>query len=428
MVFSLSETESEKRDGFIPGFNIRTDLAVEAHEVISAQGEIPGVRTEKEGDEDITIHRVAVTTEQGAAKMGKPMGNYITLEIPGLRKKNTALQDKVVQVFYKELQRMLNLNGQKSVMVIGLGNWNVTPDALGPRVVQELFVTRHIFKLKPEILGDGYRSVCAISPGVLGITGIETGEIIRGIAEHVKPDIIIAVDALAAHRMSRLHTTIQVSDTGIVPGSGVGNRRLGINRQTMGVPVYAIGVPTVVDAVTIAGDSMDKMAEAMKTESPQGNVFAGIVRKMKWEEKRNIIKEVLEPFAGDLIVTPKEIDTLIEDISLVIAAGLDAAFHPQIAREEEKRFTETINLTNLQGSSHLPQGDPGNNPLPQGNYPLNEPVDHRYFNPQFQNNPPKYANQGAKAGAQSSVQGKPLEKFYRQSTQERSQNDTGRTE
>lgn len=415
MVVTFSEEGLGRSNGFIPGFNIRTDLALEAHEVVSAQGEIEGVRSEKEGDEDITIHRVSITTQQGAARMGKPMGNYITLEVPGLRKKNTALQDKIIQVFYKELQRMLSLNGQKSVLVIGLGNWNVTPDALGPRVVRELFVTRHIFKLKPEILGNGYRSVCAVSPGVLGITGIETGEIIRGIAEHVKPDLIIAVDALAAHRMSRLHTTIQVSDTGIIPGSGVGNRRLAIDRQTMGVPVYAIGVPTVVDAVTIAGDSMDKMAEAMRKESPQGNVFAGIVQKMNWEEKRNIIKEVLEPYAGDLIVTPKEIDALIEDISLVIAASLDAALHPQIAREEDKRFTDTINLHKIneinQGlpGSPLPQGNiPGNNPLPQRNYPLYKPDDHHYFNSQFQNNSPQQTNQGSKTGAQGPVQRKPV--------------------
>lgn len=418
MVFNIPGEELETRYGFIPGFNIRTDLALEAHEVVSARGEIEGVLSEKEGDEDITIHRVAVTTEQGAARMGKPVGNYITLEVPGLRKKNTALQDKVIQVFYKELQRMFNLNGRESVLVIGLGNWNVTPDALGPRVVRELFITRHILKLKPEILGSGYRSVCAVSPGVLGITGIETGEIIRGIAEHVKPDFIVAVDALAAHRMSRLHTTIQVSDTGIVPGSGVGNRRLAIDRRTMGVPVYAIGVPTVVDAVTIAGDSMDKMAEVMKNKSPQANVFAGIVQKMNLEEKRAMIREVLEPFAGDLIVTPKEIDTLIEDISLVIAASLDAAFHPQIASEEEKRFTDTINLHKLdhmnqdlprRGSTLMPQGNiPGGNPLPQRNYPFYKPEDHRYFNPQFQNNPPQQTNQGSNAGAQGPVQRKPV--------------------
>ncbi len=333
----VSLDSAEKFFGFIPGYNIRTDLAVEAHEVLSAREEIPGVQVSKEGDEDITIHRVSITTEQGAARMGKAVGNYLTLEVPGLRKKNTALQDKVVRVFYKELQRMFNLNDQQSVLAIGLGNWNVTPDALGPRVVRELFVTRHILDLKPEILGEGYRSVAAVAPGVLGITGIETGEIIRGITEYVKPDIIVAIDALAAQRMSRLHTTIQVSDTGIVPGSGVGNRRLGINRQTIGIPVYAIGVPTVVDAVTIAGDSMDHLAEALKRESAQGNMFANIVQKMNWEEKRNIIKEVLQPFAGDLIVTPKEIDTLIDDISLVIAASLDAAFHPKIAEEEESR-------------------------------------------------------------------------------------------
>ena len=335
MVFSFSQ--SEEYHNFIPGFNVRTDLALEAHEAVSVREEIPGVQVQKDGDDDVSINRVSITTEQGSAKIGKAIGNYITLEVPGLRKKNAALQDKVIKIFYKEIQKMLNLNGQQTVMVIGLGNWNVTPDALGPRVVKELFVTRHILQLKPEILGEGYRSVCAISPGVLGITGIETSEVIKGISEHVKPDLIIVIDALAAQRMSRLHTTIQISDTGIVPGSGVGNHRIGINRQSMGIPVYAIGVPTVVDAVTIAGDSMDKLAEKLKNDSPQGNAFAGVVQKMDFGEKRDIIREVLQPFAGDLMVTPKEIDTLIEDISMVIAASLDAAFHTKIAAEEESR-------------------------------------------------------------------------------------------
>ncbi len=340
MVFSFSQLKEGVRAGCVPGFNVRTDLALEAHEVVSEREEIAGVQVEKDGDEEVSINRVSITTPQGAARMGKDMGSYLTLEIPGLRQKNTSLQDKVIRVFYKELRKMMSLNGGgQNVLVIGLGNWNITPDALGPRVVKELFITRHIMKMKPEILGDGYRSVCAVAPGVLGITGIETGEIIRGIAEHVQPDVIVAIDALAAHRMQRLHTTIQVADTGVVPGSGVGNRRLGINRETMGVPVYAIGVPTVVDAVTIAGDSMDKLAQGLKRESPQGNAFAGAVQNMSWEEKREIIREVLQPFSGDLIVTPKEIDTLIEDNSLVIAASLDAAFHEEIARQEDERVT-----------------------------------------------------------------------------------------
>jgi spore protease len=331
--------DSAELFGFIPGFNFRTDLALEAHEAIIRTEELPGVNVEKEGDAEITINRVAITTPQAAARMGKEMGNYITLEVPGLRKKNTALQDKVIRVFYKELRRIMHLNGNgaESVLVIGLGNWNVTPDALGPRVVRELLITRHILELKPEILGEGYRSVCAVAPGVLGITGLETGEIIRGIVARARPDIIVAIDALAARQMDRLATTLQVADTGVVPGSGVGNRRLGINRQTMGVPVYAIGIPTVVDAITIAGNSMEQLAENMKRESPQGYAFANAVQRMNWGERKEVIREVLEPFTGGLIVTPKEVDVLIEDISLVIAASLDAAFHHKIAQEEEER-------------------------------------------------------------------------------------------
>lgn len=335
------EPDSAALSGFIPGFNIRTDLALEAHEVISKTEELPGVNVEKEGDAEITIQRVAITTPEAAKRMGKEMGNYITLEVPGLRKKNTALQDKVIRVFYKELRRIMRLNGdgKENILVIGLGNWNVTPDALGPRVVRELFITRHILQLKPEILGEGYRPVCAVAPGVLGITGIETSEIIRGIAEHVRPDIIIAIDALAARQMDRLATTLQVADTGIVPGSGVGNRRLGINRQTMGIPVYAIGIPTVVDAVTIAGNSMEQLAEKMKRESPQGNAFANVVQGMNWGDRKEVIRDVLEPYTGGLIVTPKDVDVLIEDIATVIAASLDAAFHEKVAQEEEKGDT-----------------------------------------------------------------------------------------
>ena len=317
--------------GYIPGYDIRTDLAIEAHEVVTEHEELPGVSVEKEGDEEINISRVSITTEQAAKKMGKEVGNYLTLEVPGLRNKNTALQDRVIDVFYKELQKMFDLSDEQSVMVIGLGNWNVTPDALGPRVVKELFITRHILQMKPEILGEGYRSICALSPGVLGITGIETSEIIRGVVDQIRPDVVVAVDALAASRLERLNTTIQVADTGVVPGSGVKNKRLGINKKTMGIPVFGIGIPTVVDAVTIASDTMQKVGDYLKTESPQGNVFYNSVKNMNWREKKNIIQEVMEPFSGDLIVTPKEIDTLIEDISFVVAASLDAAFHPKIA-------------------------------------------------------------------------------------------------
>lgn len=338
MVFSFSDLK--ERRGYVPGHNVRTDLALEAHEVVSRHEEIPGVEVEKEKMDGITVNRVRVATEQAAAKMGKEVGSYLTLEVPGLRKKDTLLQDRVIKVFYKELQQLFNLNGNQSVLVIGLGNWNVTPDALGPRVVKELLITRHIMQLETGMAEEGYRPVCGVAPGVLGITGIETGEIIRGIADHVKPDLIVAIDALAAQRLDRLNTTIQVADSGVVPGSGVGNQRLGINKETMGVPTFAIGVPTVVDAVTIVGDSMEHMAEALKKETPQDNLFYNMLSKMDWKNRREMIYEVLNPYSGGLIVTPKEIDTLIEDISVVIAASLDAAFHPPVAQEEEKRYQE----------------------------------------------------------------------------------------
>lgn len=228
--------------------------------------EIPGVTAQTETFGEITVTRVSVDTPEAAERMGKQQGRYITLEAPGLRQKNTPLQDEVSTRFTKELANMIELQPDTTVLVVGLGNWNVTPDALGPRVVEDLLVTRHILQMEPETLGEGFRSLAAIAPGVLGITGVETSEIIQGLVEKVKPDILIAVDALAARNLNRLHTTIQLADTGITPGSGVGNKRLAINHETIGIPVIAVGVPTVVDAVTIADDLINHLLGEIMNE------------------------------------------------------------------------------------------------------------------------------------------------------------------
>ncbi|HHX87312.1 MAG TPA: GPR endopeptidase [Firmicutes bacterium] len=324
-------------------YNIRTDLAVEAREIIQEKtaAEIPGVDAETIREDGIAVSRVKIETSEAASRLGKAPGSYVTVEAPGLRRKDSNLQDRVSEVLTRELLNILPLSDQlqNTVLIVGLGNWNVTPDALGPRVVEELLVTRHLFELKNPVLGEGFRSVCAISPGVLGITGIETGEIIQSLIPRVSPSLVIAIDALAAHRLERLHTTIQVADTGVTPGSGVGNRRLSITSQTIGVPVIAIGVPTVVDASTIVNDTMDALVEGFKKQA-ETLAIAGALEGLDQNRRMELIKEVLEPYVGNLMVTPKEIDAFIEDMAMVIAAGLNAALHPRVQKEEPEKYLQ----------------------------------------------------------------------------------------
>ncbi len=326
---------AEHREGYVPHYNIRTDLALEAQEIIKSQSdaEIPGVASETVREDGITVTRIKVENEAAAQQLGKAPGHYITLEAPGMRSPNTDLQDRLTEVLARELRQFLPLpaNLAETVLVVGLGNWNVTPDALGPKVIEDLLVTRHAFEMRTNTLGEGFRSVCALSPGVLGITGIETGEIIQALVQRVKPALVIAIDALAASRLERLHTTIQIADTGINPGSGVGNHRLGVTRQTIGVPVVAIGVPTVVDASTIVGAAMNAMINAFKREAAGMEGLGLHLERLDWNERQILIREVLEPYAGGrLMVTPKEIDSFIDDISLTIAAGINAALHPKV--------------------------------------------------------------------------------------------------
>ena len=320
---------------------IRTDLAIEAREFYNKQEnrqDIPGVVVDVDKDENYTVTRVKVVEDVGARIIGKPKGNYITIEVPKLRENDRDLQDKVGKVLAEEVARLVNLNDQSVIMVVGLGNWNVTPDALGPRVVEHLLVTRHIKEYVPDQIDEGVRSVCVIAPGVLGITGIETSEIIRGIVDKVKPDLVIAIDALASRKMERISTTIQLADSGINPGSGVGNNRKELSRESMGVPVIAIGVPTVVDAATMASDTIDMVIDTLINESPESGEFYNMLKNMDKTEKHKLIDEVISPYIGNLMVTPKEIDRLIDDIAIVIASGLNIALHPNVDQEEMDRY------------------------------------------------------------------------------------------
>jgi len=327
--------------------NVRTDLALEAHELLkeeslrSSEQEIrepSGVEIENAGDEEIKITRVRVVSPAGEEAIGKPMGNYITLEVPRLKENDQDLYEETCKALAKELVNIINLRENSTILIIGLGNWNVTPDSLGPKVVSKVMVTRHLLEYVPEQVDEGVRPVCAVSPGVLGITGIETGEIVRGIVDRVRPDFIIAIDALASRKMDRVSTTIQIADTGIAPGSGVGNKRMELSRQTLGVPVIAIGVPMVVDAATMANDAIDLVLDDMIEEASRDSHFYRALKNIDRDEKYSLIRELLSPHVGNLIVTPKEIDELTERVAKVIANGLNIALHQGITLDDVNRY------------------------------------------------------------------------------------------
>lgn len=320
------------------------DLALEAQEVASQQGneQIPGVRSEMDEDSGIRVTRIEITSPQGSQAIGKKQGNYITLEVPGLRNKDTQLQHRVTQTFAREFEQLLKRLGiskQKKALIIGLGNWNVTPDSLGPLVVENITVTRHYFQLMPDQMDEGYREVSAVAPGVLGTTGIETGEIVQGIVQKSKPDFVIAIDALASRALERVNTTIQIADTGIHPGSGLGSKRVGLTKETLGVPCIAIGVPTVVYASTIVNNCIEMMIENVKKQTDNTQYIFGALDALSSEERQAMVREVLNPLGQDLLVTPKEIDQFIEDIANVIAMGLNESLHEAVRPSNAGAYT-----------------------------------------------------------------------------------------
>ncbi len=385
-------------------YQVRTDLAVEAHEMLlernkhqrqnpqvgqrqeagqdqqidqAKQGEeqretIDGIVVKDRDVDGIKITKVEIS-DQAQEQIGKKAGQYLTFEVQGIRQKDTELQDKVEEVFAKEFNyflKELGINEDARCLVVGLGNWNVTPDALGPLVVENLTVTSHLFELQPENVQDGFRPVSAMTPGVMGITGIETSDIIMGVVEKTKPDFIIAIDALASRSIERVNTTIQISDTGIHPGSGVGNKRKELSKEVLGIPVIAVGIPTVVDAVSITSDTIDYVLKhfgremrdqgnARRALAPAGMTFGekrkltdedmpgeqerqqylGIVGGLEESEKRQLIQEVLAPLGQNLMVTPKEVDAFIEDMGNVLAQGLNAALHGDINQDNVGSYT-----------------------------------------------------------------------------------------
>ena len=296
-------------------FRIRTDLALEARESFEEEDvKIRGVRIEEEEDKELELHTttVVIETENGAKTMGKPVGTYITMEAPNMSVPDEGYHREISEKLAEHLRTLMG-EGEKSVLIVGLGNRDVTPDALGPYVVQNVRITRHLIReYGAASLGEEQMNpISGIVPGVMAQTGMETVEIVKGVVKQTHPDLIIAVDALAARSTRRLNRTIQVTDTGINPGSGVGNHRNGLNRQVIGIPVIAIGVPTVVDAATIVNDTMENLINTMNEKDTA--------------DKYHMIKEMIPSHLNTMFVTPKDIDETVKRLSYTISEGLNIA-------------------------------------------------------------------------------------------------------
>ena len=306
-------------------YNFRTDLAVERTNIYRKANrleQIDGIETEDEDiDENIKVSRVKITNEKGEEAIGKKKGVYVTLDLKKLKMAQDEDIQKAADTLSNELKVIINSHAQSKddIMVVGLGNIYVTPDSLGPKVINEIDVTRHIIKYLPQYIDENARPVTAISPGVLGTTGIETYEILKGIVDNVKPKLLIVIDALSSRSIERISSTIQLSDTGIVPGAGVGNTRAEISESTLGIPVIALGIPTVVESAVLVNDCLDLLIEKLQNEA-KSNVF---LNELKEQDNYETIKDALNPLDYNMIVTPKEIDDLIENMKDVVARGIN---------------------------------------------------------------------------------------------------------
>ena len=318
----------------------RTDLAVEAKDmyVKENKSEVDGIIVNNDSYGDINITNVKVKSDEAAEKIGKPIGTYITIDFPIFTSYDGEFMDDLSKVVSESLKEVINIDETKTALVVGLGNWNVTADSLGPKVSEKIMVTRHLKQIMPEVLDEGVVPVCAISPGVLGVTGIETAEMVKSISQKIKPDIVICIDALGSRSLERVNRTIQICDTGISPGAGVYNNRMKINEENLGIKVVAIGVPTVVDASTIANDAIDLVLDDLISRVDTGKPFFEMLQSIDKSEKSMIIREVLNPYIGDLIVTPKDVDDTIENLSKIISNGINIALQPNLTMEYINKF------------------------------------------------------------------------------------------
>lgn len=323
-------------------FSVRTDLAIEARELAQqnaqAADQLDGVDVETKEDPDYFLTHVRIHSEEGSRLMGKPKGDYITLESEKLKENDVECHEKIIKLLAENIRSLVNFGEDDCILVAGLGNWNITPDALGPKVVSKILVTRHLQGTLPEEIEKTVRPVAAVSPGVMGITGIETGEILKGIVDKLQPSLLIAIDALAARRSNRINAAIQMSDTGVAPGAGVGNKRMMLDKESLGIPVIAIGVPTVVDAATLVNDTMDRILGEMMQQTEKGSAFYQTLQSLEQEEKYQMITDILGPYTGNMFVTPKEVDAVVDRLANIIANAINIAIHPGVTMEDINKY------------------------------------------------------------------------------------------
>lgn len=307
-------------------YNFRTDLADERRDIYrkanNIENEIDGIEAQEEQiDDKIKVTRVKITNEQGEQAIGKVKGNYITLDIKKMNIITEEEIDKAAQVLSKEIKKLIddNIQNKDDILIVGLGNSEVTPDALGPNVIKDVEITRHIINYMPQYIDKNARPVSAIAPGVLGTTGIETLEIIKGVVNNINPKLLIVIDALSSRSIERISSTVQLSDTGIVPGGGVGNTRKEITKNTLGIPVIAIGIPTVVETAVVVNDALNLFVQSLQEKGESNDSL----NKLKDEDNYDKIKQALIPNEYNFIVTPKEIDELIFNMSNIISKGIN---------------------------------------------------------------------------------------------------------
>lgn len=282
----------------------RTDLAVEAIENHKTAAALPHVRQSDRTLEGFAVHEVRILSEDAAREIGKPQGRYLTLELDALIRREEDAFPRACKALSTMLRELLPHPNDGPVLIAGLGNRMITPDAIGPQTADHVIATRHLVAQSPEVFAD-WRPVSALAPGVLGQTGVETGEVICGVLDRVRPAAVIAVDALAAGRLSRLLRTVQLADTGITPGAGVGNARAALNKETLGVPVIAVGVPTVVDGATLAHEISSQLGQ------PDC--------------------EALDDLSQPVMITTRDIDREVADISRMIGYAVNMALHPHLS-------------------------------------------------------------------------------------------------
>ena len=282
----------------------RTDLAVEAIENHKTAAALPHVRQSDRTLEGFAVHEVRILSEDAAREIGKPQGRYLTLELDALIRREEDAFPRACKALSTLLRELLPRPNDGPVLIAGLGNRMITPDAIGPQTADHVIATRHLVAQSPAIFAD-WRPVSALAPGVLGQTGVETGEVICGVLDRVRPAAVIAVDALAAGRLSRLLRTVQLADTGITPGAGVGNTRAALNKETLGVPVIAVGVPTVVDGATLAHEISSQLGQPAC--------------------------EALDDLSQPVMITTRDIDREVADISRMIGYAVNMALHPHLS-------------------------------------------------------------------------------------------------